>query len=428
MMPYKTWKRYTSTPSTATLYGDRNKLGIKQGWLLLVCFLYLFIGGLGGIGFTNVTAGTDQVEAAGPVEQIIKEEAERLQTDPVEQYWTKLMQTYGGYFPESRTPTFNELLTGAKDFQMSTLLSGIFRYFFHELVYNGKLLASIVVLSIFSMLLETLQSSFEKNNVSKVAYAIIFMVLMIMAVNSFTVAIGYANAAISEMIHFMIAIVPLLLTLLASMGNMVSVSVLHPLIVFMIHAVGTGIYLIVFPLLFFSAVLHIVSSLSDKYKVTQLANLLRMISVGCLGVFITVFLGVISVRGAGSAIVDGVTIRTAKYIAGNFVPVVGKMFSDASETVIGASLLVKNAVGLVGLVILLILCAFPALKIMALALIYNLSAAVMQPLGDSPIIACLDTIGKSLIYVFAALAVVGLMFFLAITMLIAAGNLSVMMR
>ncbi|MEK3914872.1 stage III sporulation protein AE [Paenibacillus sp. FSL H7-0331] len=428
MMPYKTWKRYTSTPLTATLYGDRNKLGIKRGWLLLVCFLYLFIGGLGGIGFTNVTAGTDQVEAAGPVEQIIKEEAERLQTDPVEQYWTKLMQTYGGYFPESKTPTFNELLTGAKDFQMSTILSGIFRYFFHELVYNGKLLASIVVLSIFSMLLETLQSSFEKNNVSKVAYAIVFMVLMIMAVNSFTVAIGYANAAISEMIHFMIAIVPLLLTLLASMGNMVSVSVLHPLIVFMIHAVGTGIYLIVFPLLFFSAVLHIVSSLSDKYKVTQLANLLRMISVGCLGVFITVFLGVISVRGAGSAIVDGVTIRTAKYIAGNFVPVVGKMFSDASETVIGASLLVKNAVGLVGLVILLILCAFPALKIMALALIYNLSAAVMQPLGDSPIIACLDTIGKSLIYVFAALAVVGLMFFLAITMLIAAGNLSVMMR
>ncbi|MEK3721656.1 stage III sporulation protein AE [Paenibacillus sp. FSL H8-0034] len=375
-----------------------------------------------------MTAGTDHVEAAGPVEQIIKEEAERLQTDPVEQYWTKLMQTYGGYFPESKTPTFNELLTGAKDFQMSTILSGIFRYFFHELVYNGKLLASIVVLSIFSMLLETLQSSFEKNNVSKVAYAIVFMVLMIMAVNSFTVAIGYANAAISEMIHFMIAIVPLLLTLLASMGNMVSVSVLHPLIVFMIHAVGTGIYLIVFPLLFFSAVLHIVSSLSDKYKVTQLANLLRMISVGCLGVFITVFLGVISVRGAGSAIVDGVTIRTAKYIAGNFVPVVGKMFSDASETVIGASLLVKNAVGLVGLVILLILCAFPALKIMALALIYNLSAAVMQPLGDSPIIACLDTIGKSLIYVFAALAVVGLMFFLAITMLIAAGNLSVMMR
>jgi stage III sporulation protein AE len=395
--------------------------------LLVLFFLYFFTFGWPGFYAQSIPYGKAQA-AEGPVQQIIKEQAERLQTDQVEQYWNQLMKKYGGYFPDSRTPTFIELLTGANEFQLSSIFSGIVRYFFHELLYNGKLLASIVVLTMFSMILETLQSSFEKNTVSQVAYAISYMVLMIMAVNSFSVAIGYANTAIADMIHFMLAVIPLLLTLLASMGNVVSVSVLHPLIVFMIHAVGTAIYLIVFPLLFFSAVLHIVSSISNKYKVSQLANLLRNVSVGLLGVFVTVFLGVISVRGASSAVVDGVSIRTAKYLAGNFVPVVGRMFSDASETVIGASLLVKNAVGLVGVVIIIVLCAFPALKIMALALIYNLSAAVMQPLGDNPMIECLETIGKSLIYVFAALAVVGLMFFLAITILITAGNLSVMMR
>jgi stage III sporulation protein AE len=226
----------------------------------------------------------------------------------------------------------------------------------------------------------------------------------------------------------MVAVVPLLLTLLASMGNVVTVSVLHPLIVFMIHTIGTAIYTFVFPLLFFSAVLHIVSALSDKYKVTQLANLLRNIAVGALGVFVTIFLGIVSVQGAGSAAVDGVTIRTAKYVAGNFVPVVGRMFSDASETVIGASLLVKNAIGISGVVIIVMICAFPAIKILTLSLIYNVCAAVLQPLGDNPIIGCLETIGKSMLYVFASLAAVGLMFFLAITIMIAAGNLSVMMR
>jgi len=399
-------------------YAVRNRtrtLLMLQIGLAVACIM----AGFGAIG---------QAEAATPVEQIIKEQAERLNTDQVEQYWNQLIKKYGGYFPEGRTPSFTDLLTGAKQFGVGSILSGVFRYLFYELLYNGKLLASIVVLTIFSMLLETLQSSFEKNTVSKVAYAITFMVLMIMAINSFSVAIGYAKGAITDMIHFMVAVIPLLLTLLASMGNVVSVSVLHPLIVFMIHAVGTAIYFVVFPLLFFSAVLHIVSSLTDKYKVTQLANLLRNVSVGCLGVFVTVFLGVISVRGATSAVADGVTIRTAKYIAGNFVPVVGRMFSDASETVIGASLLVKNAVGLAGVIVILMICAFPALKIMALALIYSLCAAVLQPLGDNPMIACLDTIGKSLIYVFAALAVVGLMFFLAITILITAGNVSVMMR
>jgi stage III sporulation protein AE len=218
------------------------------------------------------------------------------------------------------------------------------------------------------------------------------------------------------------------LTLLASMGNIGSVAMFHPLIVFMIHAIGTLIYTVVFPLLFFSAVLGIVSCLSEKYKVNQLANLLRRISVGLLGSLLTIFLAVISVQGATAAVADGVTIRTAKYVAGNFVPVVGRMFSDAADTVIGASLLVKNAVGMAGVLILLLISAFPAVKILSLAFIYNFSAAVMQPLGNSPIIQCLNIIGKTLIYVFASLATVGLMFFLAVTIIVAAGNISVMMR
>jgi stage III sporulation protein AE len=104
------------------------------------------------------------------------------------------------------------------------------------------------------------------------------------------------------------------------------------------------------------------------------------------------------------------------------------MFADATDTVISASLLVKNAIGLSGVIIILFLCAFPAIKILVLALIYNVAAAVMQPLGDTPIVACLQTIGKSMIYVFAALAAVSLMFFLAVTIMLTAGNVTVMMR
>lgn len=129
-----------------------------------------------------------------------------------------------------------------------------------------------------------------------------------------------------------------------------------------------------------------------------------------------------------ASVADGVTLRTAKYITGNFVPVVGKMFSDAADTVIGASLLVKNAVGMAGVLILLLIVIFPAVKILTLAFIYNLSAAIMQPLGNSPIIGTLNMIGKNLIFVFAALAAIGLMFFLALTIIITAGNISVMMR
>ncbi len=285
-----------------------------------------------------------------------------------------------------------------------------------------------MILTVFSMMLETMQTAFERNAVSKVAYSITYMVMIVLAVNSFNVAIGYARDAITGMIQFMMAMVPLLLNTAGNDGQRCYGMVLHPVIIFMIHVVGAIIYTVVFPLLFFSAVLHIVSAISDKFKVTQLANVLRNLSVGLMGVMLTVFLGVISVQGATGSVTDGVTMRTAKFITGNFVPVIGRTFSDAADTVVSASLLVKNAIGIAGVVILLFLCAFPAIKILTLALIYNISAAIMQPLGDSPIVNCLQTIGKTLIYVFAAVAAVGLMFFLAITIILTAGNATVMVR
>ncbi len=393
----------------------------KQGWTtewrpIVVIMLSVFI-------WLGV-----QAFAQNPQDVLIQEQSEALDTTQVEHYWDRLLKEYGGYFPDSRMPSLMDMISGEEGMDIANVFTGLMRFMFHEVLYNGSLLVSIIILTVFSMILQTMQSAFEHHTVSKIAYSIAYIVLIVLAINSFNVAIGYARDAISDMIDFMVAMVPLLLTLLASMGNAVSVTIMHPLIIFMIHAVGTLIYTVVFPLLFFSAVLHIVSSLSDKYRVTHLANFLRNASAMLLGVFLTVFLGVISVQGATSAVTDGVTIRTAKYITGNFVPIVGRMFSDAADTVFSASLLVKNAVGLVGVIIIVLLCAFPAVKILTLAIIYNLSAAVMQPLGESPIVGCLQTIGKSMIYVFAALASVGLMFFLAVTILITLSNVSVMMR
>ncbi|WP_169081909.1 stage III sporulation protein AE [Paenibacillus sp. PL91] len=380
-------------------------------------------------GTSEIPAADDQARADQLSKELAAEQLGGLETEAVESYWNKLRSEYGGFFPEERIPSFMEMIVpGGEGLKFTDMLQGIVKYLWHEVLYNGKLLVTIVMLTVFSMVLETMQNAFERNAVSKVAYSITYMVLIIIAVNSFHVAMGYAKGAIESMIQFMLAMVPLLLTLLASMGNVVTVSVLHPLIIFMIHAVGTLIYTLVFPLLFFSAVLHIASALSEKFKVTQLANLLRNIGVGVLGVLLTVFLGVISVQGATGAVTDGVTLRTAKFVTGNFVPVVGRMFSDAADTVISASMLAKNAIGLAGVIILLFISAFPAIKILTLALIYNIAAAVMQPLGDSPIVTCLTTIGKTMIYVFAALAAVSLMFFLAVTIILTAGNAALMVR
>lgn len=358
----------------------------------------------------------------------VDRQIEQLQLDEVHMFWEEISTEYGGFLPESQKGSFMEFIRGDKQFSIKEWGMGLVRYLLHELVVNGKLLGSLILLTVFCMILQSLQNAFEQHTISKVAYAITYMVLMIIALNSFRVAITYASDAVSSMIHFMIALLPLLLAMMAAVGNITSAALFHPLIIFLVNTSGLLIQKIVLPLLFLSAVLSIVSTLTDHYKVTKLATFLRNIAVGTLGVFLTIFLGVISVQGAATAVSDGVTIRTAKFLAGNLVPVVGRMFTDAADTVLSASVLLKNTVGIAGLGILLMLCAFPALKVLSLAIIFNLSAAVLQPLGGGPIIECLSIIGKSVIFVFASLAIVCLMFFLAITIMVAAGNLSLMMR
>src|SRR5699024_11164207 len=147
-----------------------------------------------------------------------------------------------------------------------------------------------------------------------------------------------------------------------------------------------------------------------------------------LGVFLTVFLSIMSIQGAASAIQDGVAMKTTKFITGNFIPVVGRTFTDAADTILSASLLLKNAVGIIGVAIVFFIAIFPALKVLAIALIYILAAAILQPLADGPIITCLNSIGQYLLYMLACLLTVSFMFFLAIVIIVVSGNITLFLR
>lgn len=377
-----------------------------------------------------VQAAENTKDASSPLspQQLVDAQLKTMDLTELKQFWDDVNNKYGGFLPESQKGSLYDFIKGEKKFSLKEWGKGILKFAFQEFVANGKLLGSLILLTIFSMFLQSMQNAFEKSTISKVAYSIVYMVLVIIALNSFHVAISYTNDAIGSMISFVLALIPLLLALIAASGGLVSAAFFHPVILFLMNISGIFMQYIILPLLFLAALLSVVSTMSEQYKVTQLAQLLRNWSIGLMGLFLTVFLGVISVQGASAAVTDGVTIRTAKFITGNFIPVIGRIFTDATDTVVSASALLKNTVGIAGVAILLIIVAFPAIKILMIAFIYKFAAAILQPLGGGPVITCLDIISKSVIYVFAALGIVSLMFFLSITVIVAAGNLTMMMR
>lgn len=389
---------------------------------IIILSFFFFIPGVQAVEEPN-----EKTNPLSP-QELVDEQIKTLDLTELKQFWEDISTKYGGFLPESQKGSLYDFIKGDKQFSFKEWGKGVVKFAFHEFVANSKLLGSLIMLTIFSMFLQSMQNAFEKSSISKVAYAIVYMVLVILALNSFHIAISYTNEAIGTMVSFVLALVPLLLALIAASGGLASAAFFHPVILFLMNISGMFMQYVILPLLFLAALLSIVSTMSEQYKVSQLAGLLRNWSIGLMGLFLTVFLGVISVQGASAAVADGIAIRTAKFVTGNFIPVIGRMFTDATDTVVSASILLKNSVGIAGVAILLIITAFPAIKILMISFIYKFAAAILQPLGGGPIITCLDIISKSVIYVFAALGIVSLMFFLSITVIVAAGNLTVMMR
>ena len=279
----------------------KQRLQFIQGIILIL--LFFFSPAVQAAGEENETK-----QLLNP-DQMASSQLENLNIDELKGFWEDILNKYDGYLPESQKGSLYDFISGEKKFSMKEWFKGILNFAFHEFIVNGKLLGSLILLTVFSMFLQTLQNSFEKSTVSKVAYSIVFMVLIIIALNSFHVVVDYTNDAIGTMIQFILALIPLMLALMASSGGLVSAAFFHPVILFMMNTSGLFIQYIVLPLLFLSALLSIVSILTEHYKVTQLASMLRNWSIGLLGMFLTVFLGVISVQGASAAVADGVTDR-----------------------------------------------------------------------------------------------------------------------
>lgn len=384
---------------------------------------------IGAMLLVFMLSGTGYGESNLTEDELIEEQISQLQLDELNEFIQQIDDDMMTYFPElSLRNIVDNIRNGELDLNIAGIFKGIGSLLFKEVVANGELLAKLIVLTVVCAILHTLLAAFDQGSTAKLAYGIAYLVLVVLAIGSFTVAMNIGREAIERMVAFMQILLPILLTLLTAMGGIASAALLHPVMILALSLLGTVITTIVLPLIYLSAVLAIVNQVTSRLQVSRLISLFKQISLGVLGVCLTIFVGVISIQGVAGAVADGVTIRTAKFMTGAFIPIVGRMFADVMEAVIGTSILLKNAVGIVGVLIIFGLTVIPAVKIIAIALIYRLAAALIQPIDESGVGECLESLAGSLIMTFAAVAAVGVMFFMAVTIIVSAGNLTVMLR
>jgi len=361
-------------------------------------------------------------------EDVVDEQLQNMDLNDIDSFLSEINSKYGDYIPQYELKDLINSMRGKTSYDFGGMVSGIIKYVLGEIFENFTLLGQLIALSVVCAVLRNINSAFENDNVGKVTYSVIYLILAVIAIQSFSVAMRIGKETIEQMVGFIQALMPTMFALLASIGGITSVAVFNPLVFAGVSIASTWIKDILLPIILFTAVLGLINNISDRFHVSMLSSLLKQICVFLLGLFLSVFLGILVVKGAASATVDGITIRTAKFASKNFIPIVGGIFSDTVDTIVGCSLILKNAVGFAGLLIVLMIAIFPVLKILSIMFIYKLAAAVIQPLGEESMVKCMNDMAGSLMMIFVSVASIAMMFFVAVTVILAAGNITVMMR
>lgn len=291
-----------------------------------------------------------------------------------------------------------------------------------------KSLLSILAIIIIHSILKSISESLENDSISKLIYYVQYIAIVTIIMSNFSDVINLAKQTSNNLIGFMNTLIPVLVSLMLYTGSITTTSILEPIILFLINFIGNLIQNILIPIILIIASISIISKISDQVQVAKLSKFLKSSTLWFLGIILTIFVGIVSLEGTLASSVDGITAKTAKSIVSSAVPVVGKILGDVVDSVLGCGIILKNAVGFVGVVIIISICIVPILKLSVLTISYKLVASISEVIADAKIVKLLDEMGDIFKILLGILFTIFFMVIIGTTLLIKMSNTGMMYR
>ena len=291
-----------------------------------------------------------------------------------------------------------------------------------------KSLACILAIIIIHSILKAISESLENDNISKLIYYVQYIAIIAVIMSNFSDIITLVKDTTTNLIGFMNTLIPVLISLMLYTGSITTTSILEPIILFMINFIGNLIQDILIPIILIITSISIISKISDKVQIDKISKFLKSSTIWFLGIVLTIFVGIVSLEGTLASSVDGITAKTAKAIVSSAVPVVGKILGDVVDSVLGCGLILKNAVGFVGVIVIIGICIMPILKLTVLTFSYKLVASVSEVIADSKIVKLLDEIADIFKILLGVLVAVTFMVIIGTTLLVKMSNTGMMFK
>lgn len=307
-------------------------------------------------------------------------------------------------------------------------IKSISNIFFSEMSTAISLMISVFVVIIIHSLFKAIIENLGNSSSSKVVYFIQYLIIVTIISNSFASILEITKDAISNIVNFMNLLIPLMITLMLTTGTIVTSSAMQPILIFMVNFIGNFINNFLIPLLLVSITIAIISNVSDRVQINRLSAFLKSSVVWILGIILTIFSCTLSIEGTLSSSVDGLTGKTAKAAVSSFIPVVGKILGDTVDSVIGCGNILKNSVGIIGVIIIIGIVLIPVIKILILWISFKMTSAVCEVVADNRIVKLIDQIADSYKILLAILISISVMFIIGITIVLKITNSVIMYR
>lgn len=294
----------------------------------------------------------------------------------------------------------------------------VVKQFFYEIQYNRQTLIHILLLTIFSAIFAYFANSFGNEQIAVIGGYILYLMILIVTLQSFQVVIQDVTAKVDQVLMFMSALCPVyFLTVAISCGTNSAV-VFYNLALLCIYLVEVLILWLVIPMTNTYILVQVLNYMTLEKRFSKLADLIKTVIDWLLKAMVIFVVGLNVIQGLLAPVADSVE-RSIWLRGAEAIPVVGDAVSGTGEVVIGTLKLIKNSVGIVGLLLCIAIMIGPAIEMIILTLMYKFIAALIEPVADQKVSSCLYSVGEGCQILLRIVFGVGLLFLITIAVVAA---------
>ncbi|WP_066459446.1 stage III sporulation protein AE [Anaerotruncus rubiinfantis] len=256
----------------------------------------------------------------------------------------------------------------------------------------GSVLGTILLCA----LLDSLKTSLWEGTLSSVFSAVAVVCIATSIIAPIVDCITSTARAIHDGSNFILAFIPVFSTVVTVSGQPVTAGAYTAFLFMACQVVAQIVSSVLVPLMGIYLAFCIAGSLAPGIDVNAVAQVIRKTVSWALGLLLTIFVGLLSLQTMVASGSDTVVSKTAKFLIGSFVPVVGSALSDAFVATQGYMKLLKTTVGVFGVLVAAMTFLPILLQTVMWYLAVNLSSALGEMLGVKPVAQILKSASATL--------------------------------